>query len=110
MCLSRVTQWHPATNRQNELAIPHVIGKLAHLGWIWLRKSSISNARGERCDRERARWSMIASVAANAPLHRRARRNARVGQTEGGEERAGVKRALSVRASASPTGSKRRER
>src|SRR5580658_2668023 len=38
MCFGRVTQRHPATNRQNELAIPHVIGKLAHLGWIWLRK------------------------------------------------------------------------
>jgi hypothetical protein len=34
MCLSRVTQWHPAANRQNELAVAEVIGKLAHLGGI----------------------------------------------------------------------------
>src|SRR5579862_1753818 len=35
MCF--ITQWDPATNRQNELAITQVIGKLAHLGWIRLR-------------------------------------------------------------------------
>jgi hypothetical protein len=37
MCFSRIAQWHPATNRQNELAIAHVIGKLMQLGWIRLR-------------------------------------------------------------------------
>src|SRR5580658_2983603 len=31
MCLSRIAQRHPAANRQNELAIAHVIGKLAYL-------------------------------------------------------------------------------
>ena len=36
--LGRITQRHPATNRQNELAITHVIGKLAHLRWIRLRE------------------------------------------------------------------------
>ena len=39
MCFSRITQRHPAANRQNELAIAHVIGKLAHLGWIRLAHS-----------------------------------------------------------------------
>jgi len=34
MCFSRIAQRHPATNRQNELAIAHVVGKLAHLGCI----------------------------------------------------------------------------
>src|SRR3974377_317617 len=38
MCFSSITQRHPATNRQNELAIADVIGKLTHLGWIRLRK------------------------------------------------------------------------
>jgi hypothetical protein len=33
MCFSRITQRHPATNRQNELAIAHVIGKLAQLNF-----------------------------------------------------------------------------
>ena len=37
MCFCRITQRHPATNRQNELAIAHVIGKLTQLGWIGLR-------------------------------------------------------------------------
>src|ERR1700723_866313 len=36
MCFCCVTQWHPATNRQNELAIAHIISKLAHLGRIRL--------------------------------------------------------------------------
>jgi len=40
MCLGRIPQWHPATDRQNELDIAHVIGKLAHLGWIRLRKDT----------------------------------------------------------------------
>lgn len=34
MCFSRITQRHPAANGQHELAVPHVIGKLAHLGCI----------------------------------------------------------------------------
>src|ERR1039458_7850106 len=38
MCLSRITQRHAATDRQNELAIADVIGKLTHLGWIRLRE------------------------------------------------------------------------
>jgi hypothetical protein len=37
MCFCRVTQRHPATNRQSELAIARVIGKLTHLGWVTLR-------------------------------------------------------------------------
>jgi hypothetical protein len=40
-----LTQRHPATNRQNELAIAHVVGKLAHLRWIRLRK----HARNLHC-------------------------------------------------------------
>ncbi len=36
--LSRLTQKKTATNRENELAIAHVIGKFAHLGRIGLRE------------------------------------------------------------------------
>ena len=45
MCFSRITQRHPATNRQNELAIAHVIGKLTQLGWIRPR----AHARNLHC-------------------------------------------------------------
>ena len=37
MCFGRIPQRHPAADGQNEFAIAHVIGKLAHLGWISLR-------------------------------------------------------------------------
>ena len=40
--LGRVAQMHPATDRQNELAIAHVIGKLTHLGWIRVRKHTLN--------------------------------------------------------------------
>ena len=44
-CFYRITQRHPPTNRQNELVIPNVIGKLTHLGWIRLR----THARNLHC-------------------------------------------------------------
>jgi hypothetical protein len=31
MCFSRITQRHPATDRQDELTIAHVIGKLTQV-------------------------------------------------------------------------------
>jgi RHS repeat-associated protein len=54
MCVSRITQWHSAPDRQNELAIAKIIGELAHFGRIRLRKdtrylhSRILRRRGHR--------------------------------------------------------------
>ena len=42
MCFCRIAQRHPATHRQNELAIAHVIGKLPHLGGIRLGEHTLN--------------------------------------------------------------------
>jgi hypothetical protein len=42
MCLSSSTQRDPATDRQDELAVARVVGKLTHLGWIGLREHAHS--------------------------------------------------------------------
>ena len=65
MCFGRIAQRHPATNRQNELSIAHVIGKLAHLGWIRLRK----HARNLHCRiLRRCALRQSSSVAKGAAL------------------------------------------
>src|ERR1700678_3818370 len=65
MCFGRITQRHPGTNRQDEPAIAHIIGKLTHLRWIRLRK----HTRNLHCRilRRRAFWQ-YSGVAKGAVL------------------------------------------